>query len=220
MEGQARSPRQKLYPCNRLLGRTHLGGLVCISRSSNSAFWVAVVRSRWVMLWTRSLPAASGMSHPSYRLACRVLQRSGYALTTNGVEQHQVGGEPSFLPRCRQLVPRLFIRCNKLSPEICFRVEAPNSMLQVKISAAPVRLRPREHRGRRSASRRICGWRRIALSLSQATLLSVEALLHQDGCEKIAAMQQQEWFLAFHSIAVATAKPNTGRSTAPQSCHP
>ena len=126
MEGQARSPRQKLYPCNRLLGRTHLGGLVCISRSSNSAFWVAVVRSRWVMLWTRSLPAASGMSHPSYRLACRVLQRSGYALTTNGVEQHQVGGEPSFLPRCRQLVPRLFIRCNKLSPEICFRVEAPN----------------------------------------------------------------------------------------------
>ena len=184
MEGQARSPRQKLYPCNRLLGRTHLGGLVCISRSSNSAFWVAVVRSRWVMLWTRSLPAASGMSHPSYRLACRVLQRSGYVLTTNGVEQHQVGGEPSFLPRCRQLVPRLFIRCNKLSPEICFRVEAPNSMLQVKISAAPVRLRPREHRGRRSASRRICGWRRIALSLSHATLLSVEALLHQDGCEK------------------------------------
>ena len=83
-----------------------------------------------------------------------------------------------------QLVPRLFIRCNKLSPEICFRVEAPNSMLQVKITTAPVRLRPREHRGRRSASRRVCGWRRIALSLSQATLLSVEALLHQDGCEK------------------------------------
>ena len=119
-----------------------------------------------------------------------------------------------------QLVPRLFIRCNKLSPEICFRVEAPNSMLQVKITTAPVRLRPREHRGRRSASRRVCGWRRIALSLSQATLLSVEALLHQDGCEKIAAMQQQEWFLAFHSIAVATAKPNTGRPTTPQRCHP
>ena len=56
-------------------------------------------------------------------------------------------------------------------------------MLQVKISTAP-RLRPPEHRARCSASRRVCGWRRIALSLSQAMLLSVEELLNQDSCEK------------------------------------
>ena len=90
-DGQARSQRQNLHLCSRLLCRT----LVCVSTSSDCALRLAVVRRRWVMLRTRSLPAASSISHPSYRLICCVLHRRGCVLTTNGVEQHQVGGEPN-----------------------------------------------------------------------------------------------------------------------------
>ena len=107
-----------------------------------------------------------GVTHklPEIRLPFTYLQGGGIAFNLQlmkGVKPHQLGGVPSFLPMCLQLVPGLQTVYRLLSrnglPFQRDRRRLDCNTLQVKISAAALCLHRQEYRGCRIASQLASG---------------------------------------------------------------